>query len=258
MNFFKLHQQAKPLLMANVWDVSSIQAAEETGYDAVGTSSAAIAAMYGYEDGENISFSELRQLITRLQTLSKLPLSVDLEAGYSALPEKIVENITILAKLGVVGVNLEDSIVQSGKRTLMDRSMFITRLQSIRKGLIENNVSMFINIRTDTFLLNIENALEETILRGKCYATHGADGLFVPCIVTENDISTVVKAVPLPLNVMCMPNLPSFETLARLGVKRISMGNMVHVKLQCYLKEMLSDIYSEQSFKKIFHHENNR
>lgn len=60
MDFAALHQQTTPLLLANVWDAASVQAAEQTGYDALGTSSAAIAAMFGYSDGEGISFTELR------------------------------------------------------------------------------------------------------------------------------------------------------------------------------------------------------
>lgn len=257
MNFFELHRQTKPLLMANVWDAVSVQAAETAGYDALGTSSAAIAAMYGYEDGEGISFTELKHLITRLQAVSRLPLSVDLEAGYSESPERVVENIIDLSSLGIVGINIEDSIVQNGNRTLVDMYFFGSKIQSIREGLKENNISIFINVRTDTFLLKCKNALAETINRGKYYANHGADGLFVPCIVNEDDITMVIKEVFLPLNVMCMPDLPSFNTLSDLGVKRISMGNFVHEKSQYYLKDILLKIHLKQSFDVVFNHENN-
>ncbi|EHK5043386.1 isocitrate lyase/phosphoenolpyruvate mutase family protein, partial [Salmonella enterica] len=135
MNFFELHRQTKPLLMANVWDTVSVQAAETAGYDALGTSSAAIAAMYGYEDGEGISFTEQKHLITRLQAVSRLPLSVDLEAGYSEFPERVVENIIDLSSLGIVGINIEDSIVQNGNRTLVDMHFFCSKIQAIREGL---------------------------------------------------------------------------------------------------------------------------
>lgn len=50
MDFNALHQQNQPLLLANVWDASSAQAAQQAGYQALGSSSAAIAAMLGYED----------------------------------------------------------------------------------------------------------------------------------------------------------------------------------------------------------------
>ncbi|WP_374684792.1 GNAT family N-acetyltransferase [Scandinavium manionii] len=44
MNFIELHNQNKPLLIANVWDAGSAIAAQQAGYQALGTSSAAIAA----------------------------------------------------------------------------------------------------------------------------------------------------------------------------------------------------------------------
>ena len=49
MNFNALHHQHAPLLIANVWDASSAFAAQQLGYAALGTSSAAIAAMLGYD-----------------------------------------------------------------------------------------------------------------------------------------------------------------------------------------------------------------
>ncbi|WP_145578728.1 isocitrate lyase/PEP mutase family protein [Yersinia alsatica] len=257
MNFTQLHQQTKPLLMANVWDVASMQVAEAAGYLALGTSSAAIAAILGYSDGDGISFAEVRQLVARLQIKSKLPISVDLEAGYSDQPKQVVANILELASLGIIGVNLEDSIVRHGIRTLVETSCFAEKLDAIRQGLIKEKISMFNNVRTDTFLLGMQNVLEETLVRGQTYAKYGADGFFVPCMTKESDITAVIEAVPLPLNLMCMPDLPSFEILQRLCVKRISMGNFVHAKLQSYLQRMLVNIQSERTFNVVFAHENN-
>jgi|GEM_PF-2408306 len=59
MTFTELHHQNKPLLIANVWDAASAITAHQAGYQALGTSSAAIAAMLGYDDGEAIPFEEL-------------------------------------------------------------------------------------------------------------------------------------------------------------------------------------------------------
>jgi len=114
---------------------------------------------------------------------------------------------------------------------------------------------MFINIRTDTFLLGIENALDETLNRAQLYTESGADGLFVPCIAQETDIEIVARELTLPLNVMCMPELPDFKRLQQLGVRRISMGNFVHAQLQLRLKKLMASIQSQQSFVGVFHDE---
>lgn len=118
MNFALLHRQDGPLLIANVWDVSSARTAQAAGYQAMGTSSAAIAAMYGYDDGDGITLAELHRLLVRLRACCPLPLTVDMEYGYGESPEQIIDNLLTLAELGVAGVNLEDSRVQQGKRML--------------------------------------------------------------------------------------------------------------------------------------------
>ena len=55
MNFTDLHKNETPLIICNVWDVSSAKAAKTAGFQAIGTSSGAIASMLGYQDGEEMS-----------------------------------------------------------------------------------------------------------------------------------------------------------------------------------------------------------
>ena len=216
MDFNALHQQNQPLLLANVWDASSAQAAQQAGYQALGSSSAAIAAMLGYEDGEEMSFDELFYVVSRIKTVSELPLSVDLEAGYGATTSHIIDNIRRLAHLGVSGINLEDSHVVDGTRRLDDAERFAVKLQEITRAC----PGLFVNVRTDTFLLNVQDAL--------------------------------VHHVPLPLNVMCMPELADFSTLSTLGVKRISMGNFIYAATQARLKDLLCQVQTQHSFSGVF------
>jgi 2-methylisocitrate lyase-like PEP mutase family enzyme len=252
MPFAQLHQQADPLLLANVWDAASARAAQAAGYAAIGTSSAAVAATLGYADGEGISFAELVALVARLRAVSDLPLTVDMEAGYADTAGAVVENVCRLAAVGVVGVNLEDSKVHAGRRTLSTAEDFAQRLREVRAGLRAADVPMFLNARTDTFLLRVADARDETIARGRLYAESGADGLFVPGVTEEADIAAIVGGVPLPLNVMCMPTLPSFARLSALGVKRISMGNFLHARVQRSAEQLFAMVRQEQSFRALF------
>jgi len=258
MNFTELHNQNKPLLIANVWDAASAIMAQQSGYQAMGTSSAAIAAMLGYEDGQAMSFDELLYIVTRIQSVSNLPLSVDVEAGFGSTAEEITTHLKRLAQLGVVGINLEDSRVVNGVRQLDDAAAFTHTLQKIRKALNEESYQLFLNIRIDTYLLNHELALQETLLRGRLYEAAGADGIFVPCLTLVKDIETLTKELNMPLNVMCMPGLPTFERLGEIGVSRISMGNFVHSALQSKLKDLMLLIQSQQTFAGVFIDESSR
>jgi 2-methylisocitrate lyase-like PEP mutase family enzyme len=53
---------------------------------------------------------------------------------------------------------------------------------------------------------------------------------------------------------MAMPALADFATLAAWGVRRISMGNVVHSALQTTLKDLLSEVQNAQSFSGVFRH----
>ncbi|UYA58528.1 carboxyvinyl-carboxyphosphonate phosphorylmutase-lika protein [Pectobacterium sp. F1-1] len=258
MDFAGLHNQNTPLLIANVWDAGSAIAAQRAGYQALGTSSAAIAAMLGYEDGEAMSFDELLYIVTRIKSVSTLPLSVDVEAGFGRTANEITSHLKRLALLGVVGINLEDSRVINGVRQLDDAVAFTRTLKEVRNALITENYQLFFNIRTDTFLLGHEQALQETLLRGRLYEKAGADGIFVPCLTSEHDIKAISQGVNLPLNVMCMPDLPTFDRLKELGVNRISMGNFIHSAVQSKLEDLMLIIQSQQSFAGVFVDESSR
>lgn len=252
MDFFSLLAAEQPLLLGNVWDAASAQLAEELGYRAIGTSSAAMAAMLGYGDGEEMSFEELLFLVGRIRACTSVPLTVDIESGYSETPKQIASNIIRLVELGVCGINIEDSQVTAGQRSLDSAEVFAAKLKQICDALTPCRRQLFINVRCDSFLLALEDAATETLKRAALYQQAGADGLFVPCLTDPGDIRTLVTATTLPLNLMCMPELPDFDALKQLGVKRISMGNFVHHALLGRLRELLADVRLEAAFTPLF------
>ena len=253
MSFKSLHHQPQPLLLVNVWDVMSARVAEQQNASAIGTSSAAIAAMLGYRDGEQMRFSELKYVVERIRANTPLPLTVDLEAGYSRQPTEIADHVRQLVDLGVVGINMEDSTVDPQiKRTLVPARSFAQRLASVKDHLGTMGEPLFWNVRTDAFLMGHPTALAETQERIRHYERSGADGIFVPGLVKEEDIAAVVAATPLPINVMALPELLTFARLQALGVKRISMGNFLFSKMYNDLEQRLHQVLHEPSLAAIF------
>lgn len=196
--FKKLHHSEQPLLIGNVWDVQSALIYQNPGYQAIGTSSAAIAHSFGYEDGENIPFQDYLFMIKRILESTTIPLTVDLESGYGNEVKTIFENINKLYELGVVGINLEDSLVVDGIRSIADATVFSLKLEQLVQMLKENDVEVFINVRCDTFLLGLPNPLAETIARIKLYERTAIDGIFLPCLTDEKDITTVIEITSVP------------------------------------------------------------
>jgi 2-methylisocitrate lyase-like PEP mutase family enzyme len=248
--FSQLHQNSRPFVLGNIWDVKSAQLFEANGYKAIGVSSQALANSFGYEDGENLPFEILLQLAKRVVEVVRIPFSVDMEGGYSRTIEGIIHNIEKLHDSGVVGINLEDTI-PGVARKLQAVDEFQKILSAIAENISRNNLKLFLNIRTDGFLLGLPTALDETLTRIGVYQNSGADGIFVPCITDANDIKEVVNASKLPINVMFMPDLPDFDKLTSLGVKRISMGPFLFNKVYENAGKLAKAVISDNNFSSI-------
>jgi 2-methylisocitrate lyase-like PEP mutase family enzyme len=147
-------------------------------------------------------------------------------------------------------INLEDT-VPGPPRTLQSVYDFQLVVSQIANYIIQNNLQLFLNIRTDGFLLGLPNALSETLTRAASYENAGANGIFAPCISSSDDIKQLVSATSLPVNVMCIPNLPDFATLETLGVKRISMGPFLFNKVQGNVGKLLQSIKTDNNFSAI-------
>ena len=238
--------------MSNVWNAQSAKISEKLGFKSVGTSSAAIAHSLGYEDGENMPFSDYLFIIENIKKAISIPLSVDLEAGYGSDEKTLTSNISKLASIGIVGINIEDSIVKDNIRTLENELVFSEKLNIISNYIKTNNIEMFVNVRTDTFLLNCENVMSETLKRIKLYEKFNIDGIFLPCITNQNQIKEIVQNTKLPINVMCMPELPNFDLLKSVGVKRISMGNFINDYIYKNMEQVSARIIEEKSFNDLF------
>ena len=76
------------------------------------TSSWSVAEAQGYRDGEAIPMGFVTELVGRIAAAVKVPVSVDFEGGYSESDDELVENVSRLIELGIVGVNFEDRVVK--------------------------------------------------------------------------------------------------------------------------------------------------
>lgn len=249
--FLQLHQQAEPFLLGNIWDVNSAHILEAAGYKAIGTSSHALAATFGYDDGENLPFDMLLRVAKRVVETVKIPFTVDIEGGYSETAAGIIEHIKLLHEAGVAGINLEDTRAKPS-RTLRPADEFKQLLTQIADELERENIKIFLNVRTDAFLLGLPNAVDETISRINMYENTGIHGIFVPCVARAEDIETITRETILPVNVMCVPALPDFNALKSLNVKRISMGPFLFNKMSAQTGTLAKNIIEAQNFAPLF------
>jgi 2-methylisocitrate lyase-like PEP mutase family enzyme len=86
-----LHHSPSILILPNAWDVASGKIFELEGFKAIGSTSGGISAMLGYVDGENMSLIENMDVVRRIVNNTGLSVSADIESGYTASIESVVE-----------------------------------------------------------------------------------------------------------------------------------------------------------------------
>ncbi|PAF44033.1 isocitrate lyase/phosphoenolpyruvate mutase family protein [Helicobacter sp. 11S02596-1] len=254
-NYFKkLHSKESFFILGNCWDALSARVYEQAGYKALGTSSWALSSINGVKDGENIDFEIVLDNAKTLLKHIKIPLSVDMEKGYSNNPNTIVENVIKLANSGCSGINIEDSDKQG---MLLPKETFAKTIQKIKNALLSKGFDDFvINARTDTYLSSFCNdKLNETIIRSKIYQESGADCLFVPGLSDLQEIRHISNNITLPLNVLNLPNIAKVAELQEAGVNRFSLGNSVFDDMVAYLEKTIRLTLDSGEYSKHYKHD---
>ena len=182
-----------------------------------------------------------------------IPITADIEAGYSVDIEEINKNITKIVNAGAVGINLEDCR-HDGSNKLFDIAVQCKKITAIRDLANSIGIKLFINARTDTFLLSgdsIDKKVTETINRANRYIDSGADGIFVPDNgdLDLNILSGLVKKIKAPLNIIASTNTLPIPVLKEIGVRRISLGPRAMRATFFLLHKISQEILSEGTFK---------
>jgi 2-methylisocitrate lyase-like PEP mutase family enzyme len=240
--FHQLHHQQKPLLIANAWNARSAQLIEEAGFEAIGTSSGAISSALGYEDGEKIPFNELLYIVQRIKASIKVPLTVDMERGYTNDLNILTDNIQKLLDIGISGINIED---------VQGEDIYLRKLECIKNYLLKTNQQLFINARMDAFSQKLPGALETNLRRAGLYEKAGADGLFVIAVPDEDAIKELISATKLPVNMVATPKFP-IKTLEEIGIRRISMAVLLYKATYNQLERISREVKAENSFMPLF------
>ncbi|MPY62027.1 isocitrate lyase/PEP mutase family protein [Streptomyces spongiae] len=225
-SFADLHHGDSPLLLPNAWDHASAVALAGMGFAAIGTTSLGVAAAAGLPDGA----AATRELTLRLaRTLGAEPflLSVDAEGGFSDDPDEVGELARELHAAGAAGINIEDGLGDAGLHAAK-----ISAAKSAAPGL-------FVNARTDTYW---QGDGAGTLQRLDAYQQAGADGVFVPGLSEPATITSLVRSLDVPLNILYSPTGPTLAQLGDLGVRRVSLGSLPYRRALGAALEAVADI----------------
>ncbi|HET7732542.1 MAG TPA: isocitrate lyase/phosphoenolpyruvate mutase family protein [Paludibacter sp.] len=253
--FLKYHHEKEMLVLLNSWDIGSSKLIEACGYKAIATTSMGIAASLGYPDCQIIQLSEMIQVITGIVNAVQVPVSVDIEAGYGNNTDEIIDSVKKIIATGIVGINIEDSIELSPD--LIDELEFCERISAIRALSDSLGFHLVINARTDSFYTTSgsqQEKLAESIKRGNKYREAGADCIFVQPVWDKETISTLVKEINAPVNILANPGIgagilpPSVRELQDLGVARLSLGSSMMKATLALIKKVADELLESGTY----------
>lgn len=240
-SFAALHVPGDPLIIFNIWDAGSARAVAEAGAKAIATGSYGVAEAHGYKDGETFPFELALANCREVVSVTDLPVSIDMEAGYGETPEQVARSASAVAEAGAVGVNLEDRA--PGETVLLPVDEAAARVSAVASA------GLWVNARTDVYLGKKPEdytpaMIDEVINRAQAYADAGAGSLFVPFLGDHATIGAICARSPLPVNILWAPGRGTKAELAALGVARISYGHGPWARAMAWLGEQAKAVFA--------------
>lgn len=248
--FRRQHTDKKLLVLPNIWDRLSAKLISALGFPSLATASIGMAIANGYRDGEFIPYDKLTALVTGITEATDLPVSVDLERGFSENIPTLKDNIKKLLDTGAIGLNIEDGIDHGKQITPITEQCL--KIEAIREVGIEYGVPLVINARTDFYFQPVgADTIEKVIERANAYHSAGAD-CFYPILINDyTAISKLTAAVEIPVNVVLNKLVGDLKKLESLGVARVSVGPQLMMAAIARMKttaEGLLDYRSDEFF----------
>jgi 2-methylisocitrate lyase-like PEP mutase family enzyme len=239
--FRALHAAEQLFVMPNPWDIGSARLLESCGFEALATTSAGFAWSIGRLD-QTVARDELVAHVADLAAATALPLNVDSERCFPDDPGGVAETVALLADAGAAGFSIEDYDPSADR--IDDLEVAAERVATAAEAAHRLSEPLVLTGRAENHIRGVDD-LDDTIARLVAYRDAGADVVYAPGLRDIGQIAAVVRAVGVPVNVLALPNGPSVDELASVGVRRVSTGGLLaraaYGALLAGARELLTD-----------------
>lgn len=234
--FMALHTREGGLVMPNAWDAASAVLLADAGFEAIGTSSAALAAALGRVDGRHaVTRDEHLAHARLLGTVTGLPINGDFEDGYGSTSDDVAATVDRAVEHGLAGIGIEDT---TGNPDNPIRA-FDDAVDRVRSAVKASKQRIVVTGRTDNYLQGRPD-LDDTVRRLTAFAEVGADVLYAPFPPDLDSLITIISAVaPKPVNVLISPadQVLTVAELQQAGAKRVSLGPALYTNALAALEQ---------------------
>jgi 2-methylisocitrate lyase-like PEP mutase family enzyme len=221
--FRALHQRPGAFIIPNPWDIGSARMLAHLGFEALATTSAGAAFSIGRPD-YGVGREAMISHVSVLAAATELPLSADLENGFSDDPQGAAETIRLAAAAGAVGGSIEDA-TGSPEQPIYEPGLASDRVRAAVESARGLDFPFTLTARAENYLHGRPD-LKDTITRLQAYQEAGADVLYAPGLTSKEEIATLVSSVDRPVNVLTgIAGIAlTLAELEAIGVKRVSVG----------------------------------
>ena len=191
--------------------------AEQTGFQAIYLSGAALSASLGMPDVGLVTLTEFVDFARSITTSCKLPLISDADTGFGEALN-VERTVQQFEAAGVAGIHLEDQVMPkrcghlSGKK-LVSQDEMVAKVRAAVGG--RRDPSFVIIARTDARGVT---DMKDAIDRANAYRAAGADVIFVEALKSEQEFADFAKAVPGPL----LANMTEFGQTPLMDVAKLA------------------------------------
>jgi len=217
---FKNKVLNKGVILPGAYNALSALQVEQTGFDGIYISGAALSACAGLPDIGLLNLSEFSFFIKYITQAVKIPCIADSDTGFGDVVN-VSRTIKELESIGLFGIHIEDQEMPKrcghlkGKKLVSEEEM----IRKIQTACISRKDSNFLIIaRTDARAVE---GIDEAIKRALSYVKAGADAIFPEALKTKEEFEVFAKEVNAPL----LANMTEFGVSPLLSSKELfSMG----------------------------------
>jgi 2-methylisocitrate lyase-like PEP mutase family enzyme len=177
-----------------------------------------------------------------------LPVTVDIEGGFSSTTPDLLFRIEEIIGAGACGINLEDGLDHGATLRSVDQAC--ERIDAARRAATRAGLGLVINARTDVFLRagNSADRLPEALERCKAYLAAGADCVYPIGLSDLGLITKLVAALKAPVNIHGRRGAPTIPELQAAGVARVSTATTPAVFMAGALEDAMKKLIQTGSF----------
>lgn len=222
----------EPLVLPGASDPAGAMLIERAGFGAAYATGAGISnAQFGLPDIGLVSQTEILQQVGRMIQATNLPLVVDADTGYGAVPS-VIRTVQLLERAGASALQLEDQVMPK-------RCGHFDGHRLVDSAEMQAKIASAVATRRDPNLLVIARTdargvygLDEALRRGHAYLQAGADALFLEAPRSIDEMATIGRefaGVPLVANIVEGGKTParSVAQLSELGFTIMLFANFL-------------------------------